>query len=177
MPSIFDPPVREDLEHCSGCGARFPRVEGPVHPYMESSPGCWAAYGELLAREYGDPSVADVHRLSVDAYAVQHPGTPSPQSLQSVNLHLVRLLLQLRRGLPPERANDAMLALARHKRSFTWLEPPVSRGEVTIADVLPRAQSGHHREAVRDWANSALAAWSAHQPIVDRWAALVSPGS
>ena len=32
---------------------------------MESSPACWAAYGEVLAREYSDPAYFQVHRLSV----------------------------------------------------------------------------------------------------------------
>ena len=79
------------LEPCSGCGARFPRTEGPVHPYMESSPGCWAAYGELLAREYGG--------------------------------------------------------------------------------------AGDHREAVKAWAESALAAWSVHRAVLERWATLIGIGN
>jgi hypothetical protein len=59
---------------CIGCHALFPDVDGPVHRYMESSPGCWASYGEVLVREYTEPSYFGVHRLTVDAYAVQHPG-------------------------------------------------------------------------------------------------------
>lgn len=38
---------------CVGCGGLFPEMDGPTHRYMESSPGCWAAYGEVLARERG----------------------------------------------------------------------------------------------------------------------------
>ncbi len=71
-----------------GCGARVPDIAGPVHRYMESLPGCWAAYGEIIAREYGDIAFATAHSLTVDSYAIQHPGQPSPQSVQSVGLHL-----------------------------------------------------------------------------------------
>lgn len=41
---------------CIGCGAMFADQEGPTHRYMESSPGCWAVYGEVVAREYSDLS-------------------------------------------------------------------------------------------------------------------------
>ena len=40
-----------EIERCLGCGAELPVFAGPVHRYMESSPGCWAAYGEVLARD------------------------------------------------------------------------------------------------------------------------------
>lgn len=90
------------LEHdhaCPGCGARFPAFDGPVHEYMESSAGCWRAFGEVLAREYGNPKLLAIHRLSIDAYAVQHPGGASRQAVQSVGVHLARLCLFLERGL------------------------------------------------------------------------------
>lgn len=160
---------------CPGCGAVFPAVDGPTHPYMESSPACWAAYGVVLAREYGNPALLPIHRLSVDAYAVQHPGRPSRQSIQSVGLHLVRLLLQLDHGLPAARANAAMLALGRHKHEFIWLEPPVSLGDLTVASVLPRVTPEEHSAAVRAWARCALDAWAVHAPTLERWAALAAP--
>ncbi len=64
---------------CVGCGARFlASVEGPTHEYMLASPGCWAAFTELIAREFGDPAYGALHRHAVDAYAVQHPGHRRP---------------------------------------------------------------------------------------------------
>jgi hypothetical protein len=161
---------------CPGCGAIFDDMEGPTHAYMESSPGCWAAFCEVLAREYSNPGLFDVHRLSVDAYAVQHPGKPSRQSIQSVTLHLLRLHLQLERGLRPERANDAMLALSEHKATFVWLEPPASRGSVTVAEVVPCVEVEAHRAAVSAWARSALSAWSLHRGTLDRWLEKVARG-
>ena len=123
-------------EICGGCGAALPAVEGPVHRYMTSSPACWAAYGAVLAREYGDRRYARLHRMSVDAYAVQHPGTESPQAIQSVAVHLSRLCLVLEEGFSMEQANDAMLAIQTVEGKFRWLEPPANRGEITVAEVL-----------------------------------------
>ncbi len=159
------------LGRCCGCGGLFAGSDGPTHRYMESSPGCWAAYGEVLAREYGDPSYLHVHRLGVDAYAVQHPGQPSPQSIQSVGVHLIRLYLFLERGLTPANANDAMLAAAKWKREFVWLDPPPSRGAVTVADVHAATTPAAHADAVRAWARSAWEAWTPHHAMVRAWAA------
>lgn|SRR5690348_1799619 len=158
-----------DLETCPGCGAVFHWRDGPVHPYMTSSPACWADYGEVLSREYSDPALLATHRLSVDAYAVQHPGTPSRQSIQSVGVHLIRLCQFLEHGLAPEQANESMLAAGKIKHTFSWLEPPESLGIVTVRDVLKTNGSAAHAAMVRRWAQSAWDAWAPHHEIVREW--------
>jgi hypothetical protein len=50
--------------------------------------------------EYGPLDYPDVHRLTVDTYAVQHPGRPTPQTIQSVTVHLISLSCVLERGSP-----------------------------------------------------------------------------
>jgi hypothetical protein len=137
---------------------------------MESSPGCWAAFGRVLAREYEDPRYFAVHRLAVDAYAVQHPGVPSRQSIQSVGVHLVRLCLFHERQLSPERANDAMRAAAKHKAQFHGLVPPQDLGPLTVADVDAAVGIEPHVSMVRRWAAQMWAAWSAHHATVRSWA-------
>jgi len=156
---------------CLGCGGWFPDIDGPTHRYMESSPGCWAAFGQILAREYSDPAYYEVHRLSVDAYAVQHPGSPSRLSIQSVAVHLIRLCLFLEHGLSPENANKAMLEVAKHKDMFVWLDPPESMGPLTVADVVKAQSVQEHKALVRAWAEGAWAAWSPHHDTIRSWLA------
>ena len=158
-----------ELVPCIGCGALVPPQPGPTHRYMESSPGCWAIYGQVLAREYSDISYAAVHRLTVDAYAVQHPGKPSPQSIQSVGVHLLRLCLIIERAYSDEAAAKAMPLLSQQKRSFHWLTPPPTVGEKTVLDVWHAGDPGAHIEAVREWARSAWQAWSPHHQQVREW--------
>ena len=158
-----------DTCRCFSCGGAFPDMEGPTHRYMRSSPGCWAVYGEILAREYANPAYFGVHRLTVDAYAVQHPGSTDRQSIQSVGLHLVRLCLFLEHGLQEAHANRAMLETAGNKQEFTWLEPPASLGTLTAADVAKAVNAGEHRELVRAWAQSTWDAWSGHHDTVRAW--------
>ncbi len=155
--------------NCMGCGGSFADIEGPTHRYMESSPGCWAAYGEVLAREYSDQAYFKVHRLTVDTYAVQHPGQFSAQSIQSVAVHLISLCLLLERGIEMARATAAIQAAVEHKESYIWLAPPSSLGSMTIADVHGAKDAEEHKRLVRAWAASAWSAWSPHHETIHRW--------
>jgi hypothetical protein len=154
---------------CPGCSAVFASFDGPVHEYMESSPACWRAFGEVLAREYGSGEHFAVHRLTVDAYAVQHPGGDSRQAIQSVGVHLVRLCMMLERSLSPERANAAMVRVTKIKAKMVKLARPANLGAVTVADVLAARGAEEHVAAVRRWADSAWHAWSAQHATVRRW--------
>lgn len=158
-----------NTQKCFSCGGEYPKIDGPVHRYMVSSPGCWATYGEVLAREYGHPSYFEIHRLTVDSYAVQHPGSTDRQSIQSVGVHLIRLCLFLEHGLSAERANEAMLEVAKYKRTFTWLKPPVSMGAVTAADVFKAGSVEEHKSIVRTWAEHSWNAWSMHHNTIRSW--------
>lgn len=155
---------------CIGCGGLVPVIEGPVHRYLESSPGCWRLYGEVLAREYSDLAFWAVHRLTVDSYAVQHPGRPSPQTVQSVCVHLVSLHLVLERGADPAYATRAMQAMVRQKDRFAWLTPPTSLGGITIVEVAAASTAAEHGQSVRAWAESAWSAWAPHHEVVRGWA-------
>jgi hypothetical protein len=147
----------------------FPVVEGPVHRYVESSAGCWALYGEVLAREYSDAAYFGVHRLTVDAYAVQHPGQPSPQSVQSVAIHLISLCLSFEHGLPAGEASAAMQQAAKTKAAFRWLAPPGERGRITVIDVHRAGSAAEHAEIVQAWAKSVWSAWSEHHATIRTW--------
>jgi hypothetical protein len=90
--------------------------------------------GEVQVRSYENARF-NLGQLGVDAYMVQHPGVPSPQSIQSVTVHLISLCLQLEHGVDAEASRAAMSAVERHKQDFTWLVPPASSGDVTIMDM------------------------------------------
>ncbi len=158
-----------NLIPCPGCEELFPDIEGPTHRYMESSPGCWAAYGKVLAREYSNPEYFEVHRLTVDAYAVQHPGKQSKQSLNSVGYHLIRLCLLVEKDLKMEKANAAMLQITKEKEKFFWLTPPSSLGKITVKNVLAAVNVEEYKKVVWAWAKSVWNAWEEHHPMIYNW--------
>jgi len=154
---------------CIKCGALVRDMDGPTHRYLESSPGCWHLYGQVLAREYSDPAYGAVHRLTVDSYAVQHPSHPSPQTTQSVCVHLISLCLVVERGLALDYATRVMGEAIRTKERFFWLAPPASLGAVTVLDVAEAATPRQHEERVRAWAEAAWAAWAEHHATIRGW--------
>lgn len=156
---------------CVGCQAEFGEVDGPTHEYMLSSPGCWAAYGEVLAREYSEYRFMQMRRLTVDTYAVQHPGVNVPAARRSVGMHLSRLYLLLEGGRSTERVNKAMLAITEFKDRCDWLEPPSMIGTLSVLEVLQAASKEEHQNRVRAWAESVWKAWAVHHDTVRKWCA------
>ena len=135
---------------------------------MTSSPACWEAFGKVLEREYSTPELMEIHRLSVDAWAVQHPGDGSRRATQSVGLHLARLALQLERGLGGEAANAAMLRLAERKSELQPL-PPRSKYRMTVADVVDAVEPAEHRRLVTAWAEATWADWADEHGSIRDW--------
>ncbi|MEM6475353.1 MAG: DUF5946 family protein [Pseudomonadota bacterium] len=161
--------MSEGLSVCPGCGVELPDIEGPIHRYMTSSPACYEVFNRILATEYSDPKLGATHRLSVDTYAVQHPGSGEKRrEIQSVGLHLARLTLQLRRDMSPQKTNEVMLGFTKHKASLIYLEPPKSY-ELTVADIEPHIGGTKHPAMVTQWAKATLHAWSAHHDYIDDW--------
>lgn len=149
---------------CFSCHGLVPSVIGPVHPYMKSSPGCWQLYGEVLAREYTLESYDPLmHRVTVDTYAIQHPGEPERRSINSVNLHLIRLYLVLHNQVEGSEANEIMKRMSENtklKEKFVWLEPPSFENTITVADVWKAPDKGSHVKIVLEWGHSVLERWT-----------------
>jgi hypothetical protein len=139
---------------------------------MESSPGCWSYYCEVLEREYRDRAFFEdecIHKLTVDAYAVQHPGKPSQQSVRSVGYHLIRLCLILEKEIAPARTQDLMVTITKKKQVFWWLTPPSSMGTQTILDVFNARDLTEHKTEVKRWARSVWSAWEIHHDVIRSW--------
>ena len=113
-----------------------------------------------------------VHRLTVDAYAVQHPGRPSPQTVQSVAVHLISLHAVLELDLEMNEATR-LIGRATASQEYGWLTRPESLGSLTVADVVGAGSAGEHADAVRAWAESAYGAWREHHAQIREWAGAV----
>jgi hypothetical protein len=146
-----------------------PQTVGPTHPYIGASPGCWQLYGRLVAREYAERRFPPVHRLAIDAYAVQHPGVRSRQAGQSVSVHLAGLYLALERSVPLTTITRVLGLRLSGRTEFDWLEPPASVGTTTVVDAATAADLPTHTRLVEQWARSAWDAWAPHHDRVRAW--------
>jgi hypothetical protein len=132
---------------------------------MDSSPGCWGLYGEVLAKEYS-PEYRDahIHQITVDAFACQHPGKPERRAIQSVNGHLVSLYLVYEKNVIGKEASAAIKHIIEDENAvagFAWLEPPSFEGSLTVADVLKAKDVSEHKKFVKDWGESVWKTWKA----------------
>jgi hypothetical protein len=122
----------------------------------------------VLAREYSNPSYFKVHHLTVDAYSVQHPGTPSRHNTKSVVVHLIGLFAGLEQQLSQQKVAKLMDG-ATQKIKFEWLDPPQNRGDITVADVLKAQSAVEHEKLVHQWARESWSAWSDYHRQVEKW--------
>lgn len=152
---------------CPGCHALVPDVEGPVHPYVPSAPGCWRAFGEVQADEslrFGYPRA---HRLVVDAYMAQHPGDGRDRrDRQSVFVHLVALCALLERGMPPTVVTRKLGRLTGGHVDFPHLCRAAGPGEVTVLDLVGAADLHDYTDRARRWADAVWESWAQHHDLI-----------
>lgn len=171
----------EPLEPCPGCRALLPPLDGPTHRYIGASPACWALYTALGV---GEPPIASApaNGLLVDAYAAQHPGTPSPQAIQSVAVHLLTLHGVFAHGVGVERALWLRLESLQERSGsrrgrYTWLEPPDFTGTPTVADIVREPTPEARAAAVALYVEAVYRVWdAAHGPTIAAWYATFVAG-
>lgn len=172
---------------CPGCKVLFEDIEGARFPYGTSSPGCWKAYTELLGYEHSLPTFPQENRLSVDAYAVQHPQNFPLQnslgvserhkraSVQSVIIHLIALYAALEKKVPLQNISTIMDRILKRKSDYEPLDPPANLGSLTVADFSPEMSEQDYKIFTKKWAQKAWHAWAPyHDPIKQLYAQYMS---
>lgn len=153
-------------DQCPGCGAVLPVADGPRHAYLGASSACWALFHRLAP----PPDRQRTKRLIHDAYAAQHPGVPSRRAVQSVAIHLMDLCLLLEHDGESRRLEPVLGVMPRRRAlDLHWLEPPMSRGSLTIVDALDANDDEERAVRIEQWAQQAWKAWAPHHATVRRW--------
>lgn len=154
-------------EICESCGAETSlSTTGLTHAYLGASSGCWARYGEVLAREYSDSHYFVVHPLTVDAYAVQHPGTENLKTINSINLHLASLYSYYHNYMELHELLRLKSHLSKHKHQFQWLHPSEDSGDMTINNIWATNTAEQHCKSVVQWGEIVFECWSEHHSYI-----------
>lgn len=173
--------VAESIVRCWGCGAKFPKGDGVPNRYGVASGECWQAFNELLAHERTLWGYPDIHRLVVDAYAVQHPQNAEMQqmlgiskrfaeaSVQSVAMHLIALHFALVERKPLKDISALMGRILSKDASFPPLLAPKEPGRLTVADAPKNESFEAYAEFAWQWAEGAWEAWSHSHGQVQMW--------
>jgi hypothetical protein len=163
------------LETCPGCQAVLPTIEsGSIHRYMTSSATCWAIFNSLNDPEH-PLAPNEFNNLIVDAYAVQHPGTPSNQTINSLAVHSMVLYGILTRGFKPDQAlwlrqrPGRFKSTEKHSR-FHWLTPPSFDSSLNVSDVAAGNTPLERSRLVERWVKDVWSRWSdLHQDQIGIW--------
>jgi len=152
VPNFVNKNTSDDI--CEDCGATV--AEGKV--------GCRKLFEEILAREFSDYRYGKIHRLTVDAYSLQHPDTYM-RSAKSFAAHLTGIYAAL----------ESEDALAVNQTVQKWLSTnpkinkpdrlPEQRGNLTITYIRSAVDADEHGNRVREWAREVWSAWSEHHAL------------
>ena len=139
---------------CEACGTAVPGGRD----------GCERLFHEVIAREFGDYRYGRVHRLTVDAYSLQHPAQYM-RSGKSFAAHLTGICAALE--LEDTRAINRTVQqwLSTNPAVEKPAQLPTQRGDLTVAHVHAAATPEEHTARVRQWARSIWEAWSDHHAL------------
>ena len=146
-------------DSCPECGAEV----------SDGRAGCQRLFDEVIAREFGDFRYAREHRLTVDAYSLQHPDEYM-RSAKSYAAHLTGAYVAIERGAGAEANRAIQQWLSGSKALQRPQQPgPGQRGTLTVLHVHMATDPDDHVRRVREWATSVWAAWRTYEPIAKQW--------
>lgn len=131
----------------------------------EGRAGCLRMFEEVIAREFSDYRYGRIHRLTVDAYSLQHPDKYM-RSGKSFAAHLTGICAALEHQQDAPALNQAVQKwLSTNPQIEKPPRIPEKRGALTIAYILDASNADEHTGRVREWAKDVWAAWSEHQGL------------
>ena len=139
---------------CVDCGAAVP--EGKV--------GCQRMFEEVIAREFSDYRYGRIHRLTVDAYCLQHP-EPYMRSGKSFAAHLTGMCAALEYEDGPEINRVVQKWLSGNPKIDKPASLPAHRGDITVMYIHSAADAEEHLKRVQEWARAVWEAWSEYHDL------------
>lgn len=121
---------------CEDCGAVVP----------EGRDGCLNLFEEILAREFSDYRYGRVHRLTVDAYSLQHP-YKYMRSGKSFAAHLTGMCVALEYEDAPATNQVVQKWLSTNPKIEKPSRIPDRRGSLSIAYIHGAADADEHTSA------------------------------
>ena len=145
---------KSSKEVCHECGTRVP----------QGRTGCQRLFDEVVAREFGYYRGGKIHRLTVDAYRLQHP-EEYMQSGKSFVAHLTGLCAAIEFEDSLEVIRVVQKWLSRNPVIDRPTLLPDRRGNLTIIYIHSAANAEEHTKRVREWAHSVWSAWAEHHDL------------
>lgn len=136
---------------------------------VHDTDSCERLFQEVIGHEFSRSELFGVHRLTVDAYSLQHPDRYM-KSTKSAAAHLSGMCWSLEYGAG-DSVSRSLSAWLSGPVELPRVEPPPSceRGRLTIRHVHDDAGSPEHPARVREWAGSVWEAWDVGHAQARAW--------
>jgi len=128
---------------------------------------CLKLFEEILAREFSDYRYGRIHRLTVDAYSLQHPDKYM-RSGKSFAAHLTGMCAALEHQDAPALNQAVQRWLSTNPQVLKPAHLPERRGALSITYIYSAADADEHVKRVREWARDVWGAWAEHQELARR---------
>ncbi len=139
---------------CEDCGAVV----------AEGKAGCLKLFEEILAKEFSDYRYGKIHRLTVDAYSLQHPDAYM-RSGKSYAAHLTGIYGALESEDASAVNQTVQKWLGKNPKIEKPARLPEQRGSLTITFIHSAIDADEHSQRVREWAQEVWSAWSEHHVL------------
>ena len=134
---------------------------------LSSRTKCKEIFETILLKEFSNFRYAKVHRLTVDAYSLQHPDVYM-KSAKSYAAHLTGMCCAIEYGNDPE-----LLRLLQKwlngKKHLVRPKNLKNFGHLTISHVADAKNSSEHERLVREWANDVWNAYQVYHELAKNW--------
>jgi hypothetical protein len=142
---------------------------------FESAEVCHNLFEAILEKEFSDFRYARVHRLTVDAYSLQHPDRYMI-SAKSFAAHLTGMCC----AMEHDGDRDLLHALQQwlSGKSENLEKPPIPArfGNLTIAHPAAASDGDDHARRVQEWAAGVWKAWDIYHELARIWIAEAAQG-
>lgn len=141
----------------------LPSTTEVVHPYMVSSPGCWAGFGELQATEMARFGYPPAHGLVVDAYAASHGGDGTERrDRQSVFIHPMAICAALEQDVSAASRTVLLRRVTAGHPDWPALTCPPGHPRLDFTHLVGNQAYDAYADRAHEWAR---AVWEFWEPV------------
>jgi hypothetical protein len=149
---------------CPGCGL----VHSDRHPdspdRFNSSGECWHHFSDLSCYSVSKRDAEFIHQYAVDTYEAQHAGGKTRNI--TVVFGLIGLYLALEKSYTGKQVQRAHVQIARVRKDWPRLDPPLRPAAITVLDVLGVSDGPDKDALIRRWMEAVWESWADRQEWV-----------
>jgi len=146
------------LIECPGCHLKLPHRHLDLADRTNASGECEQVYSDLMCYTVAKRDPEFIHQHVVDTYAAQHAGG-STRNI-TVAFGLIGLYLALEKGYTGKQVQQAHMRIAKVRKVWPRLEPPLRPAVLTVMDVLQAGTDEEKDAMIRKWMAAVWESWS-----------------